>query len=743
MVQRLAILLWVALVSGGGWVSPGWAAEAAAWVHEDAAVRIRAALGGRSASQYRLDLPKPVAGTCRGVAVYVEGDKVAASPIATTGPMDAVWFAVGKHHLERRRRESKTEDLPVDIYLFAEEKVPVPLPAEYRRPARFVRATRSLVTRPFTAPEATRMMHGLSSDEGGLYRFDMTGIATTFDREQWQEPPERRSALMVWSAGVRLDSRVSARFGGSHDGVAWFVFVDGRPTADWCTAERAEGGGFWGPGTEVDAGLHQVDFFVVQRPGEPIPECLWHVEGQPAARLLGDLPLEHPEALRIELGRGGAVAELAYREVVRYLFEDVGTEAVTLQCRRVDGSAFAADALPSFSGAEVRGTAAAGDLLLATARLPGAVVRVEGGGEGAGTLRFPPRPLWLNARRVHGSLRLGAGPAVIAASGPLRMSLELSLAGDVEPALVGRLGVVGVLLDRSGKEVGSVPIASGRLGRMEAAVPVDASPARIRFDVSAEGIPLVRSAYLTVLRPGNDLDGLTAAGESLFLGGERVVLACRPLEPLPSVGGMAGAEGLPLRIGILDDFLTTQDAPGAMLLPEQTLGRDWPVPPAVFRESVVSAGEGGVRADVDLFRAFARLLELRPDVVVLAAGAADARRGRRPEEVCQRLLFLAQASAAAGADPVLVALPGLPAVPVPFSKRNALLCKELAWHLRTAVVDAHSRDLLDHGRSDSFLDQFATPGRRLPLSVPNDQGRRWLYALLDETVAERSRTGMP
>jgi len=64
--------------------------------------------------------------------------------------------------------------------------------------------------------------------------------------------------------------------------------------------------------------------------------------------------------------------------------------------------------------------------------------------------------------------------------------------------------------------------------------------------------------------------------------------------------------------------------------------------------------------------------------------------GLPAEDLCLHLLFLAQATQAAGAVPVLMTLPPVPGIPRSDLRKAALLTMELAYSLGLPVIDAYS-----------------------------------------------------
>jgi hypothetical protein len=396
----------------------------------------------------------------------------------------------------------------------------------------------------------------------------------------------------------------------------------------------------------------------------------------------------------------------------------------------------------AFIGAEPEACA-----LAAAPRLPQVELRPQGGSGTPAEVRLPARPVWVPPSRMAGTCRVTDLPPVLAASEPLRIEAEVTVVrrpdpdDEVDPRLLGRLSVVARQTDSGGKTLRADRLGPGT-GRCSGSLVLDPGTTRVLVEVWADGCVVLSPTPIRLLRGGDDLGGLEALGHGLYQAGEAVVLLCGPMAALPRPAGQASALSWQ-RLGLLDDLCTAICAPGAALLPEKVLGQSWSRRPAVFRETVPESDSSGALSSVARFPALVRLLEMRPDAVLLLVGAADRRRGRPASETSRDLLFLAQAVSAARALPVLVALPPLPGVAAEESRQAALLCKELAWRLSIPVIDAHSGERLRALAGETFAGTFATPDGLVALAGPNDRGREWLYGLMDEAVADLRRSWRP
>lgn len=725
------------------WLAGGVFAEPGAWKHPDAAARLRISVSAPHAHQVRVDLPEALTGAVKGVAAYTaDGTRVAASPIVLGDRTPSVWLALGRVPKAALQPGDEGLPLPVEVYLFQEATVPAPLGDAARRPARLTRSIRGLTTRPFTSAEALRLLGSLAGGGRPLYAFDTAGLGDTLDSSHGEGLSERRSAILLWSSALALEHPVRAAFGADSVQAAWFLFVDGRPAAEWLRAAPAEGGGFWGRPVELAAGIHTVEYLVIQGHGEALPGCLWQADGQGPQPLRGDCPATHPEAVEVQWAPDSPPAGVRLAKVSRTLFQDTGADLLCFTPLSAEGGPLPEEWAVSLDGQPWPPPQGGSCVLSAAPRLPRVEVRFRGGSGAARGISLPARAVWVPPVRAAGVCRVHELPVVLAAAETLQFEAEVSFAGeDLDERVLSRLEVIARQEDAGGKPIAETGLGQGA-GRRPAAVPLAERAARVLITVRAGGIPVLPPVPIRVLHAGDDLRGLEARGRGLFQGGENAVLACRPLERVAPAHGWPGSADWQ-RLGILDDLCTPVEAPGASLLPEQVFGQAWGRKPALLRETVPEADRTGTLPAAARFPALARLLDLRPDAVLLVTGGPDLRSGRTAGDLCRDLLFLAQAVAASGAVPVLVALPPLPGVAPALSREAALRCKELAWRLGVPAVDAYSGERLAVLAGETFADTFVTPEGHVPLAGPNDRGREWLYGLLDRAVADLRPTRGP
>jgi hypothetical protein len=721
------------------------AGAADAWKHAEAVCRLRVCASSPYAQQVRVDLPESLTTVVKGVAAYAaDATPVAAAPVALGERTVSVWLALGRQPQAALAPGEEGLQLPVEVYLFAEPKIPTPLADAARLPARLLRTARALTTRPFTAREALLLLGSLLDSGRPPYATDAPGLGVVPAQVGGEGAGGRQSLLQFWSSVLTIEAPAHATFGSDSIQAAWFLSIDGRPVADWRQVTADGKGRFWAKEVDLDPGLHTAEFFVIQRHDEPLPACLWKLDGGEPGALTGSCPPIHPEAVEVQLGADQPAVGIRLAKVSRTYSEDTGADVLCFTPMTAAGAALPPDAVIALDGQALDPTRAGQGCLVPAPRLPAVDLRLPGSSAPPLEVRLPARPVWVLPARTAGRCQVAGVPAVLAAAEPLTVEAEVGFPGaDLDPRLLSGVSVSARQVDAGGKTLRQQSLGTGGgPGRHTAALELAPNAARVLVEACAGGALLAPAVPIRVLHAGSDLRGLEAWGQGLAQAGDRVVLSCRPLEPLrPDRQRPPRASWT--RLGIVDDLCTIVDAPGASLLPERVIGKAWPEPPVIFRESIRADADAGALPTVAKFAALQHLLEMRLDAVILSVGAADLRRGRTGREISQDLLFMAQATAAAGTVPVLLALPPLPGVPPETSRQAALLCKELAWQLDIPVIDAHSGEHLNVLPTETFADTFSAAAGQVALSGPGDRGREWLYGLMDRAIVDLGKARGP
>lgn len=728
-VQWTAILTILALGALGA---------APPWQVPEANRRLRLHSSSQWTHMVRVDLPAEWREEIDGVQAMLSGGRnLPAALVRLGGQAVAVELAVPRLGATDRAETEGESLAPVEVYLLT-EPVAGDAPIAQRMPALFhraVRPSRQLTTRPFTAEEAIRLLGDAPAPRRGraaaatrartyfYWTWEAPGIGQVAEPEKNATPGENRVAKMHWATALRLETKQAVAFGADQDHVAWFLYLDGKPVADWRTSVPEEKGGRFGPVVELEPGHHLLECIVVQQHGEPLPKILWRQRGSKDA---SPLPPELQTSVRLpELvlaeqrdgSRGGfALARIEQRLRARTEDQFLDLALAPVQSGGEDLPA------PAF----LVGGKKVAEAWVRTPFLP--PVRVPFGDD---ELEFPTRQGWVAPTTFEVDVRLEEGPAVLSADQAFPAEVCLELLDHLEEHAAARLRLDWHLLGPDGQSLrsGSLPLDSERLGvATPFAIPLDANARTVEIRTRIDGLDVARRRGFRILRPADSLANLHALGRSLFLGTERAVLVCDPLAPLPAPPPSA-RRGKP-HLVVLDDFWATVSGPEASLRPETLLAGNSAY--AVFRLPL--GRDRGAAAELRKFALLPPLLDRGAEAALLALGREDLQAGADPRELSRHLLFMAQAAQAHGIRPSLMALPSLPGVPAEHSREAALLVKELGMRLGIPVVDAFSAERLGHF-DGPFATYFATADGGVTLTTPNDAGRRLLADLVRQVLS--------
>ena len=716
----------------------------APWRRLDADLRLRIEPATRRPHLLRVELPAAYRQGIQGVfACMGDGRRIPASPVFFQGSLVGVECLSPWHRLKQETSSSEAagESLPVEIYLLPQKEIAEPCPPDARTPVYLERTVRRLTTRPFTPTEMTRLTATLTRRLAGL---DLAGFSATLPRDYWNSPAERTTAVLHWSTEMLLQADLDLQFGSDQAHVAWFVYIDGKPVADWRSSSASTDGAYFGLQRRFESGFRRVDFFAVQRVGEPMPVPMRKVAGK-AAEILPSAELysaHFPAAVAVE--RRDAVMQLGLRldGFSRYIAAETEVDVLVFRVEELRSHLFGRGVVRRMLRVDGKD---AGDSLGKPYAILGNVipelslsVTDELGYEVQ--VLYPSRSVWVLPTVVQPSLRIGRASSVLAA----KQSLEVEVSVDVPEKMYSEVG--GLLSLRwSQQDAHGNTLAGDAMPVPAPGKPVgiqmqlEPSAYRLELSCTVNDVPLVRSQRISVVRPSVPLRGLDARGEQLFLGNERAVLVC---DSMPRLHGRVRAvatpadatEGRAVRLAIIDGFWAAAIGPDADVFPEDWLQRSGYA--AVSRYAVSGADMDGAAREFRKFSVLGRWLPAADEEVVLwAVGMNELRAGLAPEELCLHLLFLCQAAAAAGKRSLLTTLPPVPGVDAGTSRKAALLTKELGERLGCPVVDAYSRVKNEHSDPGAFADLFCSYDGTIALSTPNNKGRIWLYRLLEEELA--------
>ncbi len=711
------------------------------WRRQDADIRLCVAPASRRPHLLRIDLPRSCRTGVKGVCAFLDGRPVPASPVSFHGGIVGVECLLPWHRLSVSTGARPADDatrMPLEVYLLGVPEVPVPCPPEQRTPIQLERTIKRLTTRPFSPQEFVRLTTTLTRR---LASVDLAEFVSSFSRSYWNEPAERTTAVLHWATDLRLQRESDLRFGADQSHVAWFLWIDGECVADWRSGEALLERGTMGDQRHFEPGFHRVDFFAVQRVGEPVPLPLMQESGRPPIVLpQQDLfPVRRPAAMLVSRRNAVLNVGIAVRDLQRFVARDTGAEVLLVDSAGMWRHLFDRKIITQRLHAEGRMSSDTGVSALAVTGsvLPKLQLTVtdELGYEARAVL--PSRTVWVPPVLMAPVIRVGGLPSVLAAEQALTFSVSIELAEDVRTRVGAALHVTCCQLDAGGQTVAEQVLEGAATGGASHPVRValHSRAVAIRVACAVEGAAVALPRQIRIVRPGSVQADIVPRGGGLFVGREPAVLVCDPLVPLTRERPERPDQGVKALV-LVDDFWAGSSGPDAALLPEDWLGAS-PFPLA--RRFAICASDAMCAApELRKFGALHAALSAEARGVVWSVGFSDLAAGRDALDVCLHLLFLAQATSARGAVPVLFALPDLPGVARSETRRVALHTKELAWRLGVPVIDAFSRARQEEEAGKPFADFFQSLDGRASLLTPNDEGRAWLCQVFQEELAEET-----
>lgn len=708
------------------------------WQVPEAEVRLRVLSSSLWSHQVRVDLPESLRGKVQGVRAMLSTKAEVPADLVYLGDQAVAVELLVPRQASRDMAGSKEESpAPVEVYLLdAPPAKGTATPIAQRIGSLFHRTARrasQLTTSPFTATEAVRLLGQATPSLAGHNRppraffygaWDAVAVGQVPNPSRWGAPAENQVQVLQWSTDLRIESPRAVAFGADQAHMAWFLYADGQPVADWRTSVPDESGKFLGPVVELAVGFHLLEYIVIQRAGETVPGVFWRDRDGKAPEPI-PAAIQHsvrlPTTVLVER-KDGLAGGFSFARADQRMRARSDNEFLELQLApvRTDGKELPAASLV------VDGTPQP------VAWVPAPVVPAVQVPWGDQTLLFPARNAWISPLPFAVEVRLEEGPVVLSADQPYPAVVRLDrLDGVDDPA--ARIRLQWRLLDRTGAALRTeeIPCNTEREGAETSfALPLAPATRTVELRVTLDGLEIAGRQRFGILRPEDSLVGLHAAGRSLFVGNERTVLVCAPLAPLPALppSGRAGAPHLV----ILDDFWATVSGPQATLRPEKALGTEGRY--AVFRLAADQDRAVGAAGELRKFELLPPLLDQRADAVLLALGREDVQAGVRPQDVCRHLLFLAQAARAHDVQACLMALPSLPGISPEATRETALLVKELGMRLGVPVVDVFSAENLGFFGSQPFAQYFAAAEGTVTLTTPNDAGRQRLADLVRQVL---------
>lgn len=729
--------LWHSLVSIGASAAPASPTPEPVWRCPGAAVRLVVARAQRRSHLLRVDVPSKLAVGIRAAAAYsAEGTQLPASVIQLDTRVVAVECLV-PWAKKRSRSKSARPQPSIEIYLLPNGEDPVPCDPSKRTPVFLERVVKRLTTRPFEAHELVLLTAKLRQRFVGI---DLPKFLSHFEREYWNAPTERRSAFLKFTSDLVVKQDTTMRFGARPNTVAWFVFLDGVPVASWRVGRLLPPDVVLGEGTRLSAGLHRLEFFVVQESDEAIPVLLrqWRA-GEPEEIPPDELvSAHHPPALLVGRKDGVLHVGLEMAGVQRLLSSDGAAELLLVTPVPTHLHLFERGVVEQklWVGSGRTEHVLGKPLVVAGRFIPELRYQATDELGFAMDVVIPPRFAPVAPTAVSPGLTVSGLPAVLVRGEPLSVDVELGLDQGIHKAIGDVVALAWEVRGEGGRVLGRgrKPV-SATDGAVAFSIGLPAGSERLAFAGLLQDTRFSREAVVRLITPSTFArSGVKVGGDQLWVGDDQAVLICDSLETAPAPHALVHGKGVTdaARLAIVDDFWATVVGPDADLLPESWLARSGlEVATRYVAGRTVAAGG---RNELQKFPVAVRALSGRPQLVLWAIGVEDLQAGGSAKQLSRHLLFLAQASLAEEAIPMFVTLPSVPGIAPAVLRKSALYCKEMACRLAIPVVDAYSREKTTQGENGTFESTFRDYAGTVCLATPNNRGRTWLCRLVEEQL---------
>ncbi len=589
-------------------------------------------------------------------------------------------------------------------------------------PVSLQRTTARLTTSAFDESEMRRFFEQIFSQRRGTSgQVSGYGVVSA----ELEQPPltekNRHSALLHWESDLVVSSSDAGAyvFSSSQPGAPWAVFLNGQCRGGWQNGTPEA--------VQLSEGIHRLQFLAVQNNGAAVP-------GLKVMKKEGDASREHPLTLRAVPELPFVRLETAPAELQKYLagwkldarYHFLATDRYLDYCRKSDETA-----LPE-------GECYYRSIDGARQKLPASGEWFVDGREGMGLEWESPEkkevfaaaPSWPLAVPVYIRISLGAAPLFLSAKAPLEIRIYQAWPEVMPDSLKAAWKLRCRQYDAKGELLSNELVSTEYHPELDISLPLASSAHLLSWQPEIGGIPAAKAVELRIVCPGNFPENPAICGNQLLVSGRRAVLRCDPLQERTSGGGRKRTVSeVPMKLYYFDDGLgnTYNASKGASGVRQTTR--------SFLRMKGFSAGRillpeiPGAEPELQSIAAFAKLLNMRPEMAVLNLGERELKDGRTPLVWCQQLLFYAQACLAVGIEPMLLTYPEMPGIEQAVSRQTALLIKELGLILEVPVVDLYSMRILDDVNTRTWFED-AVAGHQ----AVNRQGKQWLADKVIETL---------
>ena len=766
------------------------AATADDWLWPAGELRIRVVAPDRRTDALRVDLPLELRSGLTGVAAFgPDGTSLPAALIRVGGEAQVAEVIIPNKPQRGRA------PLRVEIYLSSTDSDLVRISEDDRTPVAAYIEREEMLARPFSYEEL-RALDG-AEKELDFHRSlpDFQALADDDDEEanaRRRGHRGRRDHFRVrrirLSSFLKIDEPTRAVFAADTGSTSYFLWIDGEPAFSWKDhAPDAIEGRLHGRPVELQTGLHRLDFYMIVRDDEEIPQLLWreippgedfprvamaHDGGRtgslprtgraPVSRAPGTgtsntvyapqsdngteassgnglfapipaemlVPAAVPQAYQIELRDGPKSPLVTIESAATYLALDAASSFAVWS--------FDVD-MPETPADQRLDQVVAGDQSLdadtrlvtrSVARPPLRFSRK--GYDQEFIFTIPPAAVWIPRREITPRLVLTELPITLESGARLSFDAKLvALPRELHQRVAGAVRIAWEHAADSRRESnrGILPVARPEIANTHS-IAIEGAPRSVGLTCLIDNIPITYPVTIKYLLPEDSLDDLQPRGRYIYSGNAPAVLLLPSDQPSPSRRERRSGELSPESMFVVDEFWGIGYGPDGGealdLLMEQVTG---------IAASHRHTGGTTANATPDLrkFVIADDALQADVDLVVWAIGITDLQEGVPIAEILRRLSYLTEASLARDKLPVVVTVPPLPGCDPEKLRRLAIAVKEYGLGMKIPVADAYSRAAAN---PEAFRAFFRTADSEIQLRHPNNAGRKWFCRLVEDTLQQ-------
>ncbi|MFO7820871.1 MAG: hypothetical protein R6V56_02260, partial [Lentisphaeria bacterium] len=398
------------------------------WLWNAADIRIDTASPVKRSHQLRLDIPQELQKNVRGVAAFTKNGQPLQANLVKAGEV----YRAAEIEIAASR---SNRELPVEIYLSTKRQSPNRISPEAREPTAFFFDWEQLRSRPLSFKELYALDHALQTPPFRQCTRDFSLPEKLAQRINHLRRRRRVAFLIRLSAMLKIEQQTTAVFGSDTRTSAWFLQVDGKPTASWVKTPKEstkEGDIIMSDAVKLLPGLHRLDFYTIADHNGKVAKLLWKESGKAKATPITGEQLTSPltpTAYRFHIRNTAVSPAIKIRDAKLFQLTDTGR---TISAWRFNIQNSTASSNPTNQTLKAGGQPLNGNgyMVFPDKEFPALSFTAEGNHEPR-TVTIPEVLTWQTRRSIAPILMLEQLPIIIPADGTLTFTSHLTALPDV------------------------------------------------------------------------------------------------------------------------------------------------------------------------------------------------------------------------------------------------------------------------------------------------------------------------